>query len=183
MPDQLFFDIVKMVVALACIVGLIYGVVYVLKRLLPGAGGVGGERLGIQVLSQINVGSRQRIAVIRVQDRTLVVGVTEGSINTLAELTPPDAAAKKEADDPKIFSELLSWPKDGPGHGAQQPGAAPAAPLSSQPDDDGLSLGGLFDEHPRTASGTRDARSRDAAHESDQDDGPPLFPPGKRPLR
>ncbi|SNR86619.1 flagellar biosynthetic protein FliO [Humidesulfovibrio mexicanus] len=183
MPDQLFFDIVKMVVALACIVGLIYGVVYVLKRLLPGAGAAGGERLGIQVLTQLNVGSRQRIAVIRVQDRTLVVGVTEGSINTLAELTPPDAAAKKEADDPKIFSELLSWPKDGAGRGAQQPGAASAPVRAGESDADALRFDGIFDEHPRTATAGRDQRKRDSAGEPDQDDGPPLFPPGKRPLR
>lgn len=187
MPDQLFFDIVKMVLALACIVGLIYGVVYVLKRLLPGVGAPGGERLGIQVLTQLNVGSRQRIAVIRVQDRTLVVGVTEGSITTLAELTPPDAAAKKEADDPKIFSELLSWPKDGPDRTAQQTDspvpptrADLAGAVGGAHEADALRLGALLDERLRTGHGPGNGRQRGGGGEPDPGDGPPLFAPGER---
>lgn len=142
MPDQLFFDIVKMVVALACIVGLIYAVVFVLKRLLPGSLRAAGEKVDMQLLSQISVGSRQRIAVIRVQDMTLVVGITEGSINTLAELTPAhsaaQAAAQKEADEPKIFADLLSPRKDAPGAsngdaGASAEGGKQGVSLSFRP--------------------------------------------------
>ena len=167
MPDQLFFDIVKMVVALACIVGLIFGVLYVLKRFLPGASRCAGERIDLRVLAQLNVGARQRIAVLRVHDRTLVVGVTEGSINTLAELNPAQPAAQKEADDPKIFADMLTWRKDG--STAAQSGRASGSPSGERKGD---SLG--FKPFP--------AEKR-AQPSEDGGDGPKLFAPGERPSR
>ena len=120
MPDQLFFDIVKMVLALTCILGLIFGVVYLLKRFLPGATRAASERVDMYVVSQLPIGSRQRIAVVRVHDRTLVLGISEASITTLAELTPKraDGQDQKEADDPKIFADLLVPHKSGPANGA-----------------------------------------------------------------
>jgi len=173
LPDQLFFDIVKMVVALACIVGLIYGVVYVLKRLLPGAMRSGGvERVDLQVLGQLGMGSRQRVAVIRVQDKTLVIGITEGSINTLAELAPPAPAARKEADDPKIFEDLLSWRKDG---------AAPA-PRQGESNDAGVRNAEARNDNP-LAFRPFLADDRAAAERDDRGDGPPLFAPREQPPR
>ncbi len=145
-----------MVVALACIVGLIFGVVLVLKRVMPGAVRSAADRVDMHVLGQLSLGSRQRICVLRVQGRTFLVGITEGSINTLAELSP-QGPAQKEADDPKIFSDLLSWPKDEPQPAGRKPGASP------------FSLGG-----DKPASGPVD---------DDTDDGPLLFAPGERPPR
>ncbi|WP_308736384.1 flagellar biosynthetic protein FliO [Humidesulfovibrio sp.] len=139
MPDQLFFDIVKMVVALACIVGLLFFVVWLLKRFLPGISRTPIERVDLGVIAQMSLGSRQRVAVIRVADRTLVIGVTEGSITTLAELPTPQTApaAKKEADDPKIFADLLAWRKDSPEPAADNGGSSdepvkPVKPVSPE---------------------------------------------------
>lgn len=108
-----------MVLALTCILGLIFGVVYLLKRFLPGAARAAGERVDMFVVSQLPIGSRQRIAVVRVHDRTLVLGISEASITTLAELTPKraDGQDQKEADDPKIFADLLAPHKNGPANG------------------------------------------------------------------
>lgn len=171
----MFFDIVKMVVALAFILGLIYGVVFLLKRLLPGATNAAAERINVQVLGQLGMGSRQRVAVIRVQDKTLVIGITEGSINTLAELTPPQAAVQKEADEPKIFNDLLAWRKDAdaarPGS-AQRSAAGNAVPGREPRADDKLSFRPFAHgeaAHPRAAD--------------DPGEGPQLFPPGERPPR
>jgi flagellar protein FliO/FliZ len=151
LPDQLFFDIVKMVVALAFVLGLAYGVVYLMKRLLPGVSRPVGERVDLQLVSQVSVGSRQKICVLRVQGRTLVLGVTEGSINTLAELTAPAPDVKKEADDPKIFADLLAWKKDA---GARaELGDAPQPLLARRPAPE-----------PRVEP-------------DDRGDGPLLFPP------
>jgi flagellar protein FliO/FliZ len=168
LPDQTFFDIVKMVVALACVIGLIFGVVLVLKRLMPASARAGGERIGLQVLAQLSVGPRQRISVVRVQGRTLVLGITEGSINTLAELSEQRAEAVKEADDPKIFTDLLAWRKDAPAPLQHRSEGSAAA------DDFGLVPMG------RRSDGTADAASQRSA---DRGDGPPLFAPGERPAR
>jgi flagellar biosynthetic protein FliO len=137
LPDQLFFDIVKMVVALACIVGLIFFVVWLLKRFLPGVVRRPVERVDLGVVAQLSLGSRQRVAVIRVADRTLVIGVTEGSITTLAELQTPqrEPAAEKEADDPKIFADLLAWRNDGNApvaEPADKPTPRPAPPAEDE---------------------------------------------------
>jgi flagellar biosynthetic protein FliO len=153
LPDQLFFDIVKMVVALACIVGLIFGVVYVLKRLLPGSLRSASDRIDMQILGQISLGSRQRVCALRVQGRTLLVGITEGSINTLAELSSQSSAAQKEADDPKIFADLLSWRRDG------------------QATPNGSGLSGAKAVSPSSGKKPFDDSS---------DDGPHLFAPGER---
>ncbi len=155
MPDQLFFDIVKMVVALAFILGLAYGVVYLLKRLLPGVARTGVERVDLFVVSQLSVGSRQKVCVVRVHDRTLVLGVTEGSITTLAELPTASPEAKKEADDPKIFAELLSWRKE-----------------SASGDTPGV--------RPQPAAPAKAARADVSAADDDRGDVPSLFPPGRR---
>jgi flagellar biosynthetic protein FliO len=118
LPDQLFFDIVKMVLALSSVVALVFAVVWLLKRFLPGATRAASERVDMYMIGQLAVGSRQRVAVVRVHDRILVLGITEGSINTLADLTPPKKGeakteeSPKDADDPKIFADLLAWPKD-----------------------------------------------------------------------
>lgn len=146
-----------MVVALACIVGLIFGVVLVLKRVMPGAMRTAADRVEMQVLGQLSLGSRQRVCVLRVQGRTFLVGITEGSINTLAELSP-QGSAQKEADDPKIFSDLLSWPKDEPQPTAKKPGSS------------SFSLG-------------PERERRESDDEEDPGDGPLLFAPGERPPR
>ncbi len=126
-----------MVVALACIVGLIFFVVWLLKKFLPGVARRPVERVDLGLITQMSVGSRQRVAVIRVADRTLVIGVTEGSITTLAELSMPQTApaAKKEADDPKIFADLLAWRKESPEPPAQpllKPAPKPAEPVEDE---------------------------------------------------
>lgn len=142
MPDQLFFDIVKMVVALAAIIGLVFAVVWLMKRFLPGAARAAGERVDMYVVGQLSVGSRQRVAVVRVHDRVLVLGITEESINTLADLTPPrepkmGGESSKEADDPKIFADLLAWPKD-----AVRPQPGQPAPRAEQPGSQPIPQGG-----------------------------------------
>lgn len=168
----MFFDIVKMVVALAFILGLIYGVVFLLKRLLPGASNAAAERINLQVLGQLGMGSRQRVAVIRVQDKTLVIGITEGSINTLAELTPPQAAVQKEADEPKIFNDLLAWRKDA------DPARPDRRPTAGQAQGDEPRADGRLSFRPFAQGEAAHPRAAD-----DRGEGPTLFSPGERPSR
>ena len=156
-----------MVVALAFVVGLIYGVVFVLKRLLPGASRSGGERMELQVLAQLGMGSRQRVAVIQAREKILVIGITEGSINTLAELTPAQPAAQKEAEDPKIFDDLLSWRK---ADAAPTAGTGATAPKAEVRNDDTLSFKPFRPDGP-------------ASRADEPDEGPKLFAPGERPAR
>ena len=116
--------IARLVGALALIVGLMYLLVYLLRRFLPGAARASAERVDLYLISQMAVGTRQKIAIVRVQDRTLVVGIGEDSITLLTELSVTrQKAAEKEPDDPKIFADMLSWTKDG---GSTEPAPGPS---------------------------------------------------------
>jgi flagellar biogenesis protein FliO len=59
-------------------------VIYVLKRKRQLAVGGGHER--VQVLGMTSLGVRERVVVLRVRERTLLVGVTAAQITLLAEL-------------------------------------------------------------------------------------------------
>ncbi len=157
MPELDFFVIMKTVAVLACIVGLMFFIVWLLKKLAPGVVRGPAQRVDLRLLTQLSLGSRQKLVVVRVADRTLLIGVAEGSITTLAELSLPNRAptAKKEADEPKIFADLLAWRKDSP-----EPAAEPSKKSAPSP------------------AGPSRPRS-----DSDDDEGPRLFAPGERPLR
>ncbi|MGE0801598.1 MAG: flagellar biosynthetic protein FliO [Lautropia sp.] len=77
-------------------------VLWLVKRLsqLPGS-----NQGPLAVAASLSVGPRERIAVVRVEDRWLLVGITAGSINTLAELPGPLQAT--EATKP-AFAQLLA---------------------------------------------------------------------------
>lgn len=81
------------------------------RRGLPGwaAGAGGGER--IQILWQASLGKSERLVLVRVNERYLLLGVTGGGINVLTELTDEEAAdwLQKKGDPPQApsFLEIL----------------------------------------------------------------------------
>lgn len=81
------------------------------RRGLPGwaAGTGGGERA--QILWQISLGKSERLVLIRMNQRCLLLGVTSGGINVLTELTDEEAAdwLQKKGDPPQApsFLEIL----------------------------------------------------------------------------
>jgi flagellar biosynthetic protein FliO len=77
---------VKMISALALVIALVYGALYMLRRLmgrrLKGSGGNGS----LEVLETTYVGQHKAISLVRVGQRSVLVGVTESQITTLTEL-------------------------------------------------------------------------------------------------
>jgi len=78
--------VVKMVSALALVIALVYGALYMLRRLmgrrLKGSGGNGS----LEVLETTYVGQHKAISLVRVGQRSVLVGVTDSQITTLTEL-------------------------------------------------------------------------------------------------
>ncbi len=74
-------------------------VLWLVKRLSQLPAGGGGP---LALAASLNVGARERIAVIQVQERWLLVGITPGSITLLTELgsapTLPVAGKQPFAD-------------------------------------------------------------------------------------
>ena len=68
------------------IVVLLWGAVWALRRLRPAAGSAGGDCAVIRVLA---LGPRERLLVVRVGERHLVIGVGGSGVSLLCELETP----------------------------------------------------------------------------------------------
>jgi len=75
--------------ALALVLGLIFGLSWLLKR-MPGAG-AGGLRPSAQLrlVAAIPVGTKERVMVIQVGDEQLLIGVAAGAVSVLHHLPQP----------------------------------------------------------------------------------------------
>lgn len=79
-------------------------VLWVVKRLSQLPGGAGHEQLKLQ--ATLPVGAREQIAVVTAGKRTLVVGITAGSIQLLTELDEPLPVEKPAAGSSR-FAAIL----------------------------------------------------------------------------
>ncbi len=68
----------------------------------------GGLQHGLQVISTLSVGQRERVMVVQVGDEQLVLGVTGTQINTLHVLDTPLADKKVEQDQTDFRQKLKS---------------------------------------------------------------------------
>ena len=85
-PVALEGQIVEIVLALIAILLLIWGIAWFVKR-FTGIGPQGGQH--IKTIAVMPVGTRERIAVIEIGGRQIVVGITPQQITTLLELDQP----------------------------------------------------------------------------------------------
>lgn len=72
--------------ALVLVLGLIFGLAWLLKR-LPGSGFRQAD--GLRVVASINLGAKERAAVVQVGDEQLLLGIGAGGVRTLHVLPKP----------------------------------------------------------------------------------------------
>jgi flagellar protein FliO/FliZ len=86
-----FFDIVQAFLPLLLIVGLLYGVLVFIRKY--GVSFKGKQKLSanIKVISTQMLMPKKFISVVKVEDKYLVLGVSEHSITMLKELNSPVA--------------------------------------------------------------------------------------------
>lgn len=72
-----------MVLGLAVVLAVMALITWVLKRMMPGAG---GQQSVVRIVGGVSVGSRERVVVVEVADRWIVVGVAPGQVNGIANL-------------------------------------------------------------------------------------------------
>lgn len=68
------------------IVLLLWGAVWALRRLRPGAGGGGGD---CAIIRALPLGPRERLLVVQIGGKHLVVGIGATSVSLLCELAEP----------------------------------------------------------------------------------------------
>lgn len=100
----------KMVGVLALVLAVLLGLAYLLKKFSPrfGRGGVVGREMDL--VAQYPLGPKKILAVVRVGQRLLLLGVTEASINLLTEIDDPELIARLQTPGPgsvQGFKSLL----------------------------------------------------------------------------
>ncbi|HPX89276.1 MAG TPA: flagellar biosynthetic protein FliO [Methylophilaceae bacterium] len=73
----------KVFLGLAAVLLVMATITWALKRIVPGAG---GQQSVIKVVGGVSVGNRERVVVVEVAGRWLVVGVAPGQVNAIANL-------------------------------------------------------------------------------------------------
>ncbi len=91
-------DMFKVLLGLIVVLGVMAGVLWVMKRSGLGPAQGGGV---VKIVGGVSVGNRERVLVLEVADQWIVVGVAPGSVNALANLPRQEqfaqAAAKPQA--------------------------------------------------------------------------------------
>ncbi|WP_335622061.1 flagellar biosynthetic protein FliO [Azoarcus olearius] len=117
-PPELAGSIGQMLGGLAVVIALLFGCLWVLKRLATPR----GAAAAVKVLGAAAVGPRERVVLVEVGKDVLVLGVAPGNVRTLhviplAELPPPPAQngpLKGGADFSSWLKQSLERRKDAP---------------------------------------------------------------------
>ena len=91
-PD-LTMAAVKMIVSLAIVLGIVWGLYRVVRKTMPSVQGRGGGRL-IQVLENQYLGVKKSIAMVQVPGAVLVLGISADKVQLLTRLDDPDIVSK-----------------------------------------------------------------------------------------
>lgn len=79
-------DLATTLGSLVLVIGVILLLAWMLKRMqVPAL----GQQKGLRIISQLPVGTKERIAVVQVGEEQFLVGITSQSIQTLAKLETP----------------------------------------------------------------------------------------------
>ena len=90
---SLALSTIKMISALVVVVVCIYLGIFLLKKAMGRHHGINGKNNVLQVLETTYVGPKKTVSLIRVADRSVLVGVTDNQISVLTELDADETAA------------------------------------------------------------------------------------------
>jgi flagellar protein FliO/FliZ len=113
-------SIVRTIVGLAIVIGVIYGIAWVLRQLRASrqARAVGG----LQVAASVALGSGRSLQLARVGTELVLVGVAEHGVTPVRVYSEEEARAAGLVDE---WGELILPDDDGPGAAGGAAGAAP----------------------------------------------------------
>ncbi len=107
----------QMLLGLGVVIALLLATLWLIKRLSAPR----GPSAGLKVLGGVAIGSRERLVLVEVGDKVLVLGVTANSINTLhttdagdlALAPPPAGTNRREPEFAGWLRRSLEQRKDG----------------------------------------------------------------------
>jgi len=103
-----FFDIVKMILPLLLIIALLGGVLWFVKKYSYQSRNTGSLGIDIKVLSSKMILPKKYVSIVKVKDRLLVLGISDGSINLLKEFeVSPEDEMTFESSGKENFMDIL----------------------------------------------------------------------------
>ena len=81
-----FFDIIKSFIPLVLILGLLFGVLVLVRKYSFSLGGKKQRSINVDVIYNQLILPKKYLSLIRVQDKLLVLGISENNITLLKEL-------------------------------------------------------------------------------------------------
>ena len=92
-----FFDWLQYLLSFALVIGLLLSLLWALRKLQNGQGFIKRPQQRLQMIESLSVAPRQKIALIRLDDQEILVGITAQSITTLhTPIARPAPAANPE---------------------------------------------------------------------------------------
>ncbi len=108
MEISLISSFLKMIFALAIVLGLLIGVMYFVKMFMQQKGVVSDNSALINVISSKYLGPKSRIVLVEVLDQLLVVGIADQQMTTLACIDDPLAITKIKTGNAN--SQIVDFP-------------------------------------------------------------------------
>jgi len=90
--------------ALAFVLLLMFGAAWLLKRVGPVAS---GNKIPLKIVGGINVGNKERVMVVEIDDQWMILGVTANSISNLGNITKRDIPSSLNSPSAGIFQDWL----------------------------------------------------------------------------
>jgi flagellar protein FliO/FliZ len=88
---DVFASIIKMVAALALVLGLMIAAAYIMKKVMARAGSGAADEGIIKIVSTRYLGPKNSIMLLEVLGRIMVVGVSNHQMSMLATISDPEA--------------------------------------------------------------------------------------------
>jgi flagellar protein FliO/FliZ len=104
---SLVSSFLKMIFALAIVLGLLFGVMYFVKRFMSQVAPASDNQALINILSSRYLGPKSSIILVEVMDQVIVVGISNQQMTALACIDNPLAVAEikaKRASSPAMNS-------------------------------------------------------------------------------
>jgi len=100
---SVFSGLMPLLVGMGVVVLVLGGLLWLVRRRF---GAAGPAKIDCSVVGGLAVGPRERLVVVRVEGKRLLLGVTSGTIGLLCEL--PEVAAMPTAPAPAGFAGVLA---------------------------------------------------------------------------
>ncbi len=109
-------SLIRIISALVIVIGAIYGGLYLLKKMMGRKYSGVKQNSHLEVLETIHIAPKKTISLVRVGEKSVLVGATEASLSLLTELSQAATARILETTEtapaPESFGNLLKMAVD-----------------------------------------------------------------------